>query len=293
MTALSEVVYGLKNRSTTSTTSHHFPAKPDFAAQQASRPKFDRDAKIKYSQPPNPNWKLGDGPNNKDTTESSSKSSQQEHGKKHIEIDPSDPNRPQGKNYKLLVSGIVPRPIAFISTRSKDGKTVNLAPFSYFQMINHDPPLFVVSFVGSIEKAKDTLKNLIETDECVINLISEHFLEATNATSVNAAYGESEFELAGLTETECSTVKAPRVKESIFSIEGKLVETKEFESRVKPGKKTGVLAIIEGTRFWVREDAVDDEESLVDLDVLRPISRLGGMKYGRTTEVVELERPNF
>jgi flavin reductase (DIM6/NTAB) family NADH-FMN oxidoreductase RutF len=153
--------------------------------------------------------------------------------------------------------------------------------------------MFVVSFVGSIEKAKDTLRNLLDTNECVINLISEHFVEAANATSVNAPYGVSEFEIAGLHQASSATVKAPRVQESIFSIEGRLVETKEFESSVKPGKKTGVMAIVEGTRFWVREDAINDEKSLIDLEVLRPISRLGGIRYGRTTEIVELARPSF
>jgi flavin reductase (DIM6/NTAB) family NADH-FMN oxidoreductase RutF len=187
----------------------------------------------------------------------------------------------------------VPRPIAFISTRSKDGTSVNLAPFSYFQVINHDPPLFTVSFVGSTAKAKDTLKNLLETKECVINVISEHFMDAANATAVNAPYGVSEFGLAGLHQAGSSTVAAPRVRESVFSIEGKLFETKEFESRAKPGKKTSVLAIIEGTRFWVREDAINEGQDLIDLEVLRPVSRLGGIRYGRTTEVVEIERPAF
>ena len=78
-----------------------------------------------------------------------------------------------------------------------------------------------------------------------------------------------------------------------MSIEAKLVETKEFESRTEPGKKTGVLAVVEGVRFWVREDAINEEKSLVDLKVLKPISRLGGISYGRTTEAMEIPRPNF
>jgi flavin reductase (DIM6/NTAB) family NADH-FMN oxidoreductase RutF len=264
-------------------TGHHFGTKPDFDQVQASRPDFDRHASLKYSKPPNPAWKPGDGAS--DGAASLSKD--------HVEIDPHAEGRPTGSNYKLLISGIVPRPIAFISTRSKDGTTTNLAPFSYSQVINHDPPMFAVSFVGSIEKAKDTLKNLLDTQECVINIISEHFVEAANATSVNAPYGSSEFDIAGLHQAPCSTVQAPRVQESIFAIEGKLVETKEFESRATPGKKTAVLAIIEGTRFWVREDAINEEKSLIDLQVLRPISRLGGMQYGRTAELIEIPRPPF
>jgi len=108
------------------------------------------------------------------------------------------------------------------------------------------------------------VKNLTESGECVINIISEHFIEAANACSVNAPYGESEWSLSGLTPASSSTVKASRVKEAIFSIEGKLESTKEFESRATPGKKTGVLAIIEGTRFWVREDAINEDKNLID-----------------------------
>lgn len=72
-----------------------------------------------------------------------------------------------------------------------------------------------------------------------------------------------------------------------------MVETREFESRVTPGKKTAVLAIVEGVNFWVREDAINEERSMIDFTVLRPISRLGGITYGRTVEGYELPRLNF
>ena len=88
-------------------------------------------------------------------------------------------------------------------------------------------------------------------------------------------------------------MKAARVKEAVFSVEGRLVSTQEFESKVTKGKKTGVLAIIEGVRFWVREDAIDEQRAIVDPAVLRPMSRLGGIMYGRTTEGVEIPRPDW
>lgn len=260
-----------------------FKVGADFDKVQASRPEFKREREVTFTQPPNPNWKEGDGANDGGASLK----------KNHVEIDPHEDGRDVASNYKLLISGIVPRPIALISTKSKDGKTTNLAPFSYSQVINHDPPLFVVGFVGSLDKAKDSLKNLSESGECVINIISEHFVEAANATAINAPYGVSEWETSGLTQAPSSAVQAARVKESIMSIEGKLVETKEFESRATPGKKTGVLAIIEGVRFWVREDAINDDKNLVDLKVLKPISRLGGISYGRTTEALEIPRPKF
>ncbi|GAQ10430.1 uncharacterized protein BH2278 [Aspergillus lentulus] len=259
-----------------------FKVGDDFDKIQASRPDFKRDAPVTFSKPPNPNWRQGDGAN--DGGESLKKN--------HVEIDPYEEGRPVASNYKLLISGIVPRPIALISTRSKDGKTTNLAPFSYAQVINHDPPLFTVGLVGSLERAKDSLRNMIESGECVINIISEHFVEAANATAINAPYGVSEWEISGLHQAPCSVVKAARVKESMFSIEGKLVETKEFQSRTT-GKTTGTLAIIEGVRFWVRDDAINEDKSVIDLKVLKPISRLGGISYGRTTDAIEIPRPNF
>lgn len=73
--------------------------------------------------------------------------------------------------------------------------------------------------------------------------------------------------MTGLHPAPCKDVKASRVKESIFSIEAKLVETKEFAN--KAGKKTGVLAIVEGVRFWAREDAINEDRTLLDPAVSR------------------------
>ncbi|KAF7716077.1 Flavin reductase-like domain-containing protein [Penicillium ucsense] len=258
---------------------HH----PDFEQVQASRPEFNHEKEVVVSKSPNPTWKQGDGAN--DGGESLKKN--------HVEIDPYAEGRPVANNYKLLISGMVPRPIALVSTQSADGKTTNLAPFSYSQVINHDPPLFTVGFSGSLEKAKDTLRNLNETKECVINIISEHFLEAANSTSINAPYGHSEWKVSGLTQAPASLVKPARVKESVFAIEGKVVEVKEFQSRANPGQASGVLVIIEGVRFWAREDAINEDQSALDLNVLKPMSRLGGISYGRTTDVMEIPRPQF
>ncbi|KAI9829932.1 MAG: hypothetical protein M1819_005904 [Sarea resinae] len=256
---------------------------PDFGKVQASRPDWDEKSAWSYRKTRDPDWKPGQGGN--DGGESLNEN--------HVEIDPYEEGRPAAFNYKLLISGIVPRPIGFISTQSSDGKSTNLAPMSYTQVVNHDPPIFVVGFAGGMENAKDSLRNLVDTQECVINIISEHFIEAANFTSINSPYGVSEWALSGLHPATCTTVKASRVKESVFSVEGKLMETKEFTSRANPTKKTGVLAIIEGTRFWVRDDAINEERNLIDPAVLKPMARLGGITYGRVTEGFELPRPDW
>lgn len=280
---------------------------PDFKKVEASRPEWSEQSLWHLKKTRNPDWKLGQGAN--DGGESLSKN--------HVQIDPYEEGRPAAFNYKLLISGIIPRPIGFVSTRSADGKrflsppppkspptqfipthtragkSTNLAPFSYTQVINHDPPLFTIGFAGGFSNAKDTLRNLAETKECSINIISEHYVEAANATSINAPYGTSEWSLTGLTPAPCTEIKPSRVKEAVFSIEGKLVSTQEFESRQTPGKKTGVLAIVEGVRFWVREDAINEERNLIDPGILRPMSRLGGIMYGRTVEGCEIPRPDW
>lgn len=107
-----------------------------------------------------------------------------------------------------------------------------------------------------------------------MNIVSEHFVEAANATSINAPYGVSEWELAGLHPEPCTFVKAPRVKESIFATECKLVDLREWESRSTPGKKTGVTLMLEGINFWVREDAINEDKNMIDLKVCSTIHYL-------------------
>ena len=85
-----------------------------------------------------------------------------------------------------------------------------------------------------------------------------------NATSINAPYGVSEWELTGLHPAPSTHVKPPRVKEAVFAIECKLVDTKEFDSRATPGKKSATLVMLEGVNFWVREDAINEERNIID-----------------------------
>lgn len=258
---------------------------PDFKGVEASRPEFDTASEFRYTKTVDADWAFGEGANRlgKDSVD-----------KKHVTIDPNEEGRPASFNYKLLISSIIPRPIAFLSSQAPDGTHKNLAPFSYFNMMNHDPPMFVVGFASSIASAKDSLRNVADSGECVINIISEHFVEAANSCSVNAPYGVSEWDISGLTPSyDCETVKCARVREAVFSIECKLDMLKEFDSKAKPGNKSGTMAVFEGTRFWVREDALNDEKNLVDPNVLKPISRLGGITYARTTEAFELPRTEY
>ncbi|KAI2817027.1 hypothetical protein CBS115989_6324 [Aspergillus niger] len=258
-------------------TSHH-----NFHEAESQRPNFDHNTPISTTKSPYPTWTYGQGV--PDNNNSSSKT--------HHEIDPYAEDRPMVNNYRLLVSGIAPRPIGFISTVSGDGKTENLAPFSYFQVVDHDPPMFIVGFSSRPGAVKDTYRNLKETGECVINTVSEGMVEAVNATSIDAPYGVSEWEVSGLGKAPSSTVKAARVKESVFSVEGKVVDIKEFEAH-KPGMSSPAVVLIQATRFWVQEGAADEEFSHIDLEKLRPVAQLGGVSYGRITSTFERPRKKW
>ncbi|KAI5919539.1 hypothetical protein F4810DRAFT_714328 [Camillea tinctor] len=254
----------------------------DFEKMQAGRPDFDQsNSQIEVTKHPDPQWQYGQGVRKNRHSES-----------KHIEVDPYAEGRPMVHNYRLLVSGIAPRPIGFISTVSKDGKKENLAPFSYFQVIDHDPPMFIVSFSARPQRVKDTFRNLKESGECVINTVSENMIEAVNATSIDAPYGVSEWGISGLHQAPSTTVRPARVQESVFSIEGKVVDIKEFTNHTE-GTSLAALVLIKATRFWVREDATNDDVSHIDLEKLRPVGQLGGISYGRIISTFELPRERW
>jgi flavin reductase (DIM6/NTAB) family NADH-FMN oxidoreductase RutF len=272
----------------TASTSQHVEGKAptariDYTSLRASKkelPPWTPAKKINVTTSPNPHWKWGQG------------TSPDLPHRSHVEIDPFEPGRPMFYNYTLLISSIAPRPIGLVSTISKDGKS-NLAPFSYFQVVDHDPPVFIIGFSGRAERPKDTLRNLRDTGECTFNIVSEDMIEAVNATSVDAPHGLSEWEISGLTKADSTTVKAPRVKESVVSFEGKLSEIVDLKTSRSPVGAKGALAIVEVTRFWVAENAIDEKRSKVDLEVLRPVGQLGGISYARVNDVVELPRTSW
>jgi flavin reductase (DIM6/NTAB) family NADH-FMN oxidoreductase RutF len=150
--------------------------------------------------------------------------------------------------------------------------------------------MFVVGFSSRPGRVKDTYRNLKETRECVINTVSENMIEAVNATSIDAPYGISVWEVSGLHEAPTSTVKPSRVKESVFLVEGKVVDIKEFDVHQQPGMSVATLVLIKATRFWVQEGAANADFSHIDLNKPRPLGQLGGISYSRITSTFEQPR---
>ena len=128
-----------------------------------------------------------------------------------MQLDPGLVTGPE--MYRFLISAVVPRPIAFVSTRARDG-ALNLAPFSYFNAVSSVPPLVAIAIVDRPDDPKDTLRNIRETGEWVINLVDEALLPAMARTAGEWPRTTSEFEVAGLTAAPSERVAAPWVRES-------------------------------------------------------------------------------
>jgi flavin reductase (DIM6/NTAB) family NADH-FMN oxidoreductase RutF len=190
--------------------------------------------------------------------------------------------------YKLMVGVIVPRPIAFVSTISADGVR-NLAPFSFFTAISANPPVICFSPMvrGTGGAPKDTLQNIRATGEFVVNVVSEDFAQQMNACSGDYPPEVDEFTVSGLTPVPSDLVKPARVMESRVNMECKLVQVVE----VSPRPLGGSLVLGEVLRFHVADALFDDYR--IDADILRPIGRMGGPAYTRTTDRFNMERPKI
>jgi flavin reductase (DIM6/NTAB) family NADH-FMN oxidoreductase RutF len=188
--------------------------------------------------------------------------------------------------YRLMIGAIVPRPIAFVSTRSPEG-ILNLAPFSFFTAVSANPP--VICFAPMLRSAdgsrKDTLLNIELTREFVVNVVSEDFIQQVNICSTEFPPEVDEFEASGLTPIPSDVVAVPRVKESRINMECKLLQVVHVSSKPLGGS----LVLGEVVRFHV-DDAVL-VNSRIDPDRLRPVGRMGGPTYTRTSDRFNIERP--
>ncbi|MED5579760.1 MAG: flavin reductase family protein [Nitrospinota bacterium] len=190
------------------------------------------------------------------------------------------------QNYRLMVGTIVPRPIAWVSSISKDGHA-NLAPFSFFTCVGQDPPLVSISVGKSPDSLKDTTNNILETKGYVIHVVANGFEEQMNITSDNFAFDIDEFKEAGLNAVPSENVLAPRVENIPVSMEC------EFRHMITNGNSHKVNLIIGEVLCWhVRKDVAMEEGKYIDHLKLEPVGRLAGNDYCRTQDTFVMQRPD-
>lgn len=188
--------------------------------------------------------------------------------------------------YQALVGIVSPRPIAWVSTVDTQGRP-NLAPFSFYNLFGSNPVVVVFSPTTRPDGSKkDTLLNLMEVPEFVINSAVWPLAHEMNATSAELPRHQNEAELAGLELIASTMVKPGRVKQSPVQMEGKVHQVLP----IGEGPRSANLVIGEILCIHI-DEAVLDTQGKIDPYKLQTIGRLGGLWFCKTSELFEIERP--
>ena len=189
--------------------------------------------------------------------------------------------------YRVLTGVVVPRPIAFVSTQSPDGID-NLAPYSFFNAVAYDPPTVVFSSSRRVpHKSKDTLRNIEETGEFVVNIVVDDIAAAMNATAAEYPEDVDEFDIAGLTSVPSDLVKPKRVAESPVNMECRLNQVIDI------GEGSGGHGLVIGTivLMHIRDELISGHR--INHHLMKPTGRLAGSMYCHTADTFELVRPVY
>jgi flavin reductase (DIM6/NTAB) family NADH-FMN oxidoreductase RutF len=182
--------------------------------------------------------------------------------------------------YRLMISCIIPRPIAFVTTLSRDGVT-NLAPFSFFNGVSSDPPVVSIAVATKRDGSKkDTWRNIEDTGEYVVNVVVPELMDAVIIGARELPHNVSELDLAGLSTLPSTKVKPPRLAASPINLECNLLKIVEVE-------ETGLI-LGRVVMFHAKDDIVDGGR--VDPRRLTFVGRLGDDLYCRVNDLFERKR---
>ncbi len=188
--------------------------------------------------------------------------------------------------YKLLVSTVVPRPIALATTVDRAGR-VNAAPFSFFNAVSSVPPVVVLGIspgVNGGDGYKDTERNIRDSGEFVVNLVDEALAESMNICAVDFPSDTGELDIARLTPVPSAEIRPPRIAQAPVS----------FECRRITGLSLGPRSVLEIGRvihIHIRDDLVDPAKFYVATEKMRLIGRMHGRGwYARTSDLFLMDR---
>ncbi len=190
------------------------------------------------------------------------------------------------ERHKLMIGSVVPRPIAWVSTMNREGN-LNIAPYSFFTVGAREPMTLIFCPQvpsGEPRDKKDTLANIEQVPEFVVNITGEETAEAMNMTATILPYGQSEFEWASITPIPSDTIRVPRVAEAPMAYECSLQRIVTINDG--PGGGYAVFGTVQ--RIHIRDDVYQD--GYVKLEVLKPIGRLAGSGYTRVTDLFDMVR---
>ncbi|WP_341201030.1 flavin reductase family protein [Planomicrobium okeanokoites] len=185
------------------------------------------------------------------------------------------------ENYKLLVGTIIPRPIAFVTSKSEDG-IVNAAPFSYFNIVSSNPPMLSVSVQRKGDDKKDTARNVLAGKEFVVHIVDEENVFEVNETAASLPPNESEIDVTKLTLVDSEEIDVPAVEQSKVRFECVLHQSIDLPN-------TDLLI---GRIVRIHVDEAIYENGRINAEALKPVSRLAGTNYAKLGEMFSLKRPD-
>ncbi len=203
---------------------------------------------------------------------------------KMLNFSPQDLTAKEKK--KFLIGSVIPRPIALVSTKSDSG-IVNIAPFSYFNIVTYDPPMLSIAVQRVDGKSKDTARNIYENKEAVVQVVDTDNVEAANATSAPLGPDESELDVSSFTTVDSKAVQVPGLNETKVRF-----ETELYDSLVIYNEEN--IATTDVLLLKVKHYHIDEtiyHNGYIDPLKLNAVSRLAGSDYAEIGKLFTVERP--
>ncbi|WP_211747468.1 flavin reductase family protein [Paenibacillus sp. Marseille-Q4541] len=201
-----------------------------------------------------------------------------------VAIDPT--KQTERDNYKLLTGSIIPRPVAFVTTKSKQG-TINAAPYSYFNIVTSNPPMISISVQRKNGEMKDTARNANECGEFVVHISDETYIDSINQTAANLPSDQSEIKLTSLTTIPSTEIDVPGIKEAQIRMECVIEHSIPLGGT---GSEPACDLLIGRVVYFHIADELYNEGK-IRTEKLLPVSRLAGNDYAKLGEFFSLERP--
>lgn len=196
-----------------------------------------------------------------------------------MQIDPTGRGKPE--IYKLITAMVVPRPIAWVTTKSRSGIT-NLAPFSAFTFLSSDPPMILFCVGKKGEREKDTVRNILESETFVVHIADQSLLDPLHRSAFEYPEHISEVAELGLETTPSVCIDVARLADAPIAMECQLTESREY------GREDVRMIVGEVKIFHIRDGLMKDGK--IETRTLDPICRLAGPNYATLGEILHLER---
>lgn len=191
------------------------------------------------------------------------------------------------ENYKLLIGSIIPRPVAVVSTLTEKGN-LNIAPFSYFNIVSSNPPIVSLAVQRKNEQMKDTAKNILIRKEAIIQVLDEQNVVEVNKTATTLPQEESELTLTNLTTKINRNGSIPPINESKIVFETDLYDHLEIKNEQEV---TADLFLLKIHTYQLNEEVYDPVSGKIDPKKLQPVSRLAGNDYATLGKIFTIPRP--